>query len=61
MNKNVEKVLDATVETADSVYGAATDRMAERLDQAGENFEKNKETAKSAIKTGVCSTLTSSS
>ena len=46
MNKNVEKVLDATVEVADSVYGTTTDRAVERFEQVGENIEKDKATAK---------------
>ena len=31
MNKNVEKVLDATVEAADKAFDAATDEVIEKL------------------------------
>ena len=43
MNKNMEKVLDATVEAADSVYNAATDRAIERFEEFGENIEKRQD------------------
>ena len=49
MSNETKNKVDVAVEKADKVYGAAVDRAVDRMNQAEENYEKDKETAKKVV------------
>lgn len=53
MSNEIRNKVDVAVEKADKVYDAAVERTVDRMKQAEENYEKDKDTAKKVVEAAV--------